>query len=877
MLAMGLLDDTMKLDDKKMVLSSPNARQPLSLLKTLSLLALSAVTLTGCSTVKVGTRSTAQAILAQRTTALTGNRLSNDTQSRLLQAGLDADKCLQNMPLCLVQLKNASLTQDKGLYGAYSELYYAAATRHRQGDNCQTLVKELNTDYAKTFVGSQTSTPPTDLPTNATPHKISCQMAYQDDLLQSARFAFIYLMFDELPKTAPSAVSLDAIQADATTEFGKKSSPQSLQTPTRATKDNAILRASGIDAEDIPKPQRAKVQYPPNERDIEIQDLYYVAIDELGDDFYEKNLEEHYTINSNQLNVTVNNQPFSDRTKAIKLVSSYQINLSGLNTISRRDGFGMNYVAVMDDRYTTSIRNQILNHQGRDIPLPERIHPLGHLPMTALLVPKGNDLASLLTTNTFTLYLYDPYQFNTLPLFDKDLSLSANFSASYGLWLNENRLDPVSLLNLFSRRYQTAQPQLFMLEPYNPHKRVIIMLHGLGSSPATWIGLTNDIFNDPKLRDNYQVWQVFYPTNIPILENRYQINELLTAAFKQVDPSAQDAASHHAVIIGHSMGGVIGRMLVSNDNLTPQLDKMLGEFEQQAGFNRSYRQISKMSQQSEFRNRFVLHAMPQVDRAVFISSPFRGTSYADKWFTRTLRRVISLPKGFVTLVTENLQTLYSDHAFAGSPLAKLFLENGASQLSDKSFFVKLTQGVKIANNVTVNSIIATDDKDLLDALSSDISQAAQTPEDTHLGGTKGSNGLTDNDSSPALTQAASADSGAAISTPSATLTTPPAQPASTAVNLYTPTNLDKAEQKVQQNQQLLETISQGATDRVSDGIVPYNSAHLEGVESEKILAGRHNVHTSPQAILELRRILHRHLSQQGTPSDASAKTADVQP
>ena len=32
-----------------------------------------------------------------------------------------------------------------------------------------------------------------------------------------------------------------------------------------------------------------------------------------------------------------------------------------------------------------------------------------------------------------------------------------------------------------------------MLEPCNPNKRVIIMMHGLASSPETWIGLTNDI------------------------------------------------------------------------------------------------------------------------------------------------------------------------------------------------------------------------------------------------------------------------------------------------------------------------------------------------------------------------------------------------
>lgn len=807
---------------------------------------------TGCSSVKVGKRSTAQAILDQRTTVLTGNRLSNHTQGRLLQAGLDADKCLQNMPLCLVQLKNASLSDDKGLYGAYSELYYAAANRHKQGDNCQAAPKDLNTEFARALVKP---THPSTTSLTKGSDKISCQMAYQDDLLQMARFAYIYLMYNELPKPAlPPTPSTDA------------SKLATLAQPISHNKQqpNAILRATGIDGTATDnKPAPATIQYPPNERDIEIQDLYYVAIDELGDNFYEKSLEPAYKINNNQLAVKVNNQALSDKDKAGKLVSSYQINLSGLNTISRRDGFGMNYVAVMDDRYTASIRNQILNHQSDDLPIEQRIHPLGHLPITALLVPQGKDLASLLTTNQFTLSLYDPYQFNTVPMFDKTLSLSANFSASYGLWLNENRLDPVSLLNLFSQRYQTAQPQLFMLEPYNPNKRVIVMLHGLGSSPATWIGLTNDIFNDPKLRDNYQVWQVFYPTNIPILENRYQIYTLLNTAFAQVDPTTQDEASHHAVIIGHSMGGVIGRMLVSNDDLTPTLTTLTKEFDGRLGFNRNNRQLAKMSQNSELTNRFVLKALPQVDRAVFISSPFRGTNYADKWFTRTIRRVITLPKGFVNLVSRNLDSLYTDGNFSDSPLAGLFLENGASQLSDKSFFVKLTQDIKIADNVKVNSLIATDDKDLFDALSSPTAQTAHSASDTQL---TGQNSL----------PTADKDDGNMDSENPASIA-PSAPIASTAVTLYTPTNLDKAEQKVEQNQKLLQKVSQGATDRVSDGIVPYDSAHLDGVESEKILAGKHNVHTSPQAILELRRILHRHLTEQGILSDNATKQNDVQP
>jgi hypothetical protein len=46
-----------------------------------------------------------------------------------------------------------------------------------------------------------------------------------------------------------------------------------------------------------------------------------------------------------------------------------------------------------------------------------------------------------------------------------------------------------------------------------------------------------------------------------------------------------------------------------------------------------------------------------------------------------------------------------------------------------------------------------------------------------------------------------------------------------------------------------------------DGLVPYRSAHLDGAESEKIIPFSHSVQETPQAILELRRILRLQLEQ----------------
>ena len=55
-------------------------------------------------------------------------------------------------------------------------------------------------------------------------------------------------------------------------------------------------------------------------------------------------------------------------------------------------------------------------------------------------------------------------------------------------------------------------------------------------------------------------------------------------------------------------------------------------------------------------------------------------------------------------------------------------------------------------------------------------------------------------------------------------------------------------------------------DKMSDGLVSYRSAHLDGAASEHIVTATHTCEADPQVIAEVRRILMVHLSERkGTP------------
>ncbi len=59
---------------------------------------------------------------------------------------------------------------------------------------------------------------------------------------------------------------------------------------------------------------------------------------------------------------------------------------------------------------------------------------------------------------------------------------------------------------------------------------------------------------------------------------------------------------------------------------------------------------------------------------------------------------------------------------------------------------------------------------------------------------------------------------------------------------------------------IIGSLRPGGVDQTTDGVVPYSSAHLEGVASELLVRSDHGVQKDPEAILEVRRILLEHLA-----------------
>jgi pimeloyl-ACP methyl ester carboxylesterase len=209
-----------------------------------------------------------------------------------------------------------------------------------------------------------------------------------------------------------------------------------------------------------------------------------------------------------------------------------------------------------------------------------------------------------------------------------------------------------------------------------------------------------------------------------------------------------------AVLIGHSMGGIIARLLVSDADISNQALKMMNS-----------RQLQQYQNIPVVKQRMVMNDVPNFSRAIFLASPHRGTDYADRWFTKVARKVIKLPGAFLSAFADVL-TQEEDLKDLLKQVDQGLIQNGPSDLSHKSNFMQLTEDIKPRAGLKYHSII---------------------------GNISGSD-------DPAL---------------------------------------------------------------ITDGVVPYKSAHLDGAVSEVILKGGHSIQETPEAVLELRRILRLHLAELG--------------
>jgi pimeloyl-ACP methyl ester carboxylesterase len=229
------------------------------------------------------------------------------------------------------------------------------------------------------------------------------------------------------------------------------------------------------------------------------------------------------------------------------------------------------------------------------------------------------------------LVLADPLAIDAILVGGRRLPLAIDTSAAWARGAKTSKLHRLAIWGLLGGHEVGRRSGVYLLEDYDPNKRPVIMIHGLGSSPLMWARLSNALWGDPYLRSRFQVWHVVYQTNAPLLVTRRRVQGYLDDAWRVLDPDGDDPAHSGMVLVGHSLGGVVSRMLCvdSGDTLlNAAFVKPPEAWQADASDRAAVEEIFRFSH------------YPGVTRAIFIAAPHRGSPRATNWFGRLVRVVV---------------------------------------------------------------------------------------------------------------------------------------------------------------------------------------------------------------------------------------------
>lgn len=239
-------------------------------------------------------------------------------------------------------------------------------------------------------------------------------------------------------------------------------------------------------------------------------------------------------------------------------------------------------------------------------------------PVTATLDFHGHDA---------TLALHRPAKQPTARVEGAVRPLAANYSAPllYYKHINETL---TGLMGAFAISHFSGPTGLYFLQPYDPDRIPVVLVHGLLATPQMWVNVVNDLEQDPVLRGRYQYWVFGYPTGNPIAYSGLKLREALAQADK-LYPNHKNY-----VVVSHSLGGVVSQMQVVT--LKPEnWERVVGEPAKEI--------LRSLSPGDLIYRALIFKANPRIKRVVFICTPHRGSKLAISPIAEFGMRLITLP------------------------------------------------------------------------------------------------------------------------------------------------------------------------------------------------------------------------------------------
>jgi pimeloyl-ACP methyl ester carboxylesterase len=418
-------------------------------------------------------------------------------------------------------------------------------------------------------------------------------------------------------------------------------------------------------------------------------------------------------------------------------VPAADLEVRGLRNRYRTPGIGAALAASIEPLETATGKQSMR--------IPARLK----IPVTAFL--RLEDPRSALASGKLNgkLEFYTPDSTRTLKIEGVDVPIEYETTSALALSLEGAPVWDFEIAGFRSGDFTIGDANLregvFMLHPHKPGRMPVVLVHGTASSPARWAELINELENDPRFWENYEIWLFMYNTGNPIAYSAMLLRDALLKIVKELDPEGKDPGLKQMVVMGHSQGGLLTKMTVidSGTSLWP--------------FSVSPEKLDVSSETRELvTHALLIKPLPFVRRVVFIATPHRGSYQALGFLGNLASWLVNMPGRFVKMNVE-LLTLQTKGVVLGNVSG---IPTSIDNMNPNNRFIKALSAIPIADGVIAHSIV----------------------------GVEGGG--------------------------------PPADG--------------------------------------GDGVVKYSSAHIDGVESEKIVNSAHSMQSNPETIQEVKRILIEH-------------------
>ncbi len=264
--------------------------------------------------------------------------------------------------------------------------------------------------------------------------------------------------------------------------------------------------------------------------------------------------------------------------------------------------------------------------------------------------------------------------------------LAADFTAPLAVPLARENLKRFEIARLLRPGQYAETARLSRLQPYYPEKVPVLCVHGLMDSPATWVPMLNTLRADPEIRRHCQFWFYSYPSGYPYPYSAAILRKQLDAL------NAYHPGLRKMVIIGHSMGGIISRLL-----LTDSGDRLwVNAFGKPPGETPLPPETRTL-----LTDALIFRHREEISRAIFISAPHRGSDLASGWLGRLASRLVKSPALLMRVGRDVLKTV----TFRDDELKLTHIPNSVDTLAPDNRFVKAINTIPMTPGIPFHSIL----------------------------------------------------------------------------------------------------------------------------------------------------------------------------